>query len=330
MWKPISVAIMCAAAGGMYYFLTHYEVSRQNGQLVISPHATSAAPVVARPPAPPVSEPHRKTLRLATFNVEPLDRDKLGSPLVAAHLVTLLRDFDVIALQGIRAPNQGVIRDLVQYVNAAGANYDFAVASEVGAQPTDSYNAFLFDAGRVEVDRSTVRLVEDPAGRFEHPPLVALFRARGPAADEAFTFLLINVQIAPERLDMELDLLDDVYYAVAGSLPAEDDVILLGDFQTDNRRLGQLSRIPNLAWAVSNTVSTTRGTALLDNILFDRRSTTEFTGRGGVVDLVRRLNLNIDEAWRIAEHMPVWVELSVFEGGQAGRIATEGAAGQLR
>jgi len=329
MWKLISVVFVCGAAGGVYYFLSHYEVSRDSGRLVISPHEASA-PAIERSVAPPVSEPQRKTLRLATFNVGPLDRNKLGSPLVAAHLATLLRDFDVVAIQGIRASNQGVVRDLVGQVNAAGGNYDFAVAAEVGTEPVESYSAFLFDTGRVEIDRSTVRSVDDPAGRLRHAPLVALFRARGPADDEAFTFLLINVEVDPERVDMELDLLDDVYFAVAGSLPTEDDVILLGNLETDDRRFGQLGRIPNLAWAVADTVSTTRGTALVDNILFDRRATTEYTGRGGVVDLVRRLNLSIDEASMVAEHMPVWIELSVFEGGQAGRIATEGATGSLR
>ncbi|MBN1590055.1 MAG: endonuclease/exonuclease/phosphatase [Pirellulales bacterium] len=321
MWKVILVSIVLAAAGGTYYFLTNYDVSRQEGHVVISRRKVVPA-ALPETPGLPVTEPNRKTIRLATFNLGPLDRNKLGSPLIAAHLATLIRDFDVVAVQNIRASNQGVVRDLVRYVNTIGDNYDFAVAPEVGTEPIQSYSAILFDAGRVEVDRSTVHSVEDPAGRLRYPPLTALFRVRGPAPEEAFTFLLINVQVDLNQVDMELDLLDDVYFAVQGSQPAEDDVILLGHLNTDDRRFGQLGRIPHLGWAVSNTVSTTRGTRLVDNILFNRRATTELTGRSGVVDLVKRLNLNIDEASMVAEHMPVWVELSVFEGGQAGRIAT--------
>ncbi len=323
MWKLISLAIVCAAAGGTYYVLTQYEVSRQEGCIMISRREAASA-LLAGPSSPPLTEPDRKTLRLATFNLGPLDRNKLASPLIATHLATLIRDFDVVAVQGIRASNQGVVRDLVRHVNAAGGNYDFAVGPEAGTEPIQSHSALLFDAGRVEIDRSTVQSVEDPAGRLRHPPLTALFRARGVATDEAFTFLLINVHVDPEAADMELDLLDDVYLAAQASQPGEDDIIMLGDFETDNRRVGQLGRIPHLGWAVSNTVSTTRGTRLVDNILFNRRATTELTGRSGVVDLVRRLNLNIDEASMVAQHMPVWVEFSVFEGGQAGRIATDG------
>jgi hypothetical protein len=242
-------------------------------------------------------------------------------------LATLIRDFDVVAVQGLQGSTQGVVRDLVRYVNATGANYDFAVAPEIGSEPTDSYNAILFDAGRVEIDRTTVRSVDDPAGRLTHRPLCAQFRARGPSPADAFTFVLVNVQVDPARAEMELDLLDDVYAAVRESQPAEDDIILLGDVETDGKQSGQLGQIPNLVWAVSNTVSTTRGSQLLDNILFDRRATTELTGRSGVVDLVRRLNLNLDEATTIAEHMPVWVEASVFEGGLPGRIAAGGTTG---
>jgi deoxyribonuclease-1-like protein len=323
VWKPLSVALICAAAGGMYYILDRYEVAREDGRIVITPR--DPAPPSA-PSGLPVTDPSRTTIRLATFNLGRLDRNKLSSPLVAAHLATLIRDFDVVAVQGICAPNQGLIRELVRSVNAAGGNYDFAVAPEVGTETIASYSGFLFDAGRIDIDRSKVQTVEDPAGRFIHPPVIGMFRARGPAANEAFTFMLVNVQVDPQRADMELDLLDDVYYAAQDSQPAEDDVIMLGDFEAPPEKCGQLARIPNIAWAVSGTVSTTRGTGLVDNIFYSRRATTELTGRGGVVDLIRRLNLNIDEAATVAEHMPIWVELSVFEGGQAGRIAADAAA----
>ena len=324
MLKPLPVLVVAALAGGGYYFLSNYEIKREETRIVIVRRDGEpiGGPIDNRPP---LTDPHRLTLRLATFNPGPLDRMKLGSPLIAAHLATVIRDFDVVAIQGLHSPNQGLVRDLVRQVNAAGGNYDFAVGPEVGAETIESYTAILFDAGRIDIDRSTVHTVDDPAGRLTHRPLMALFRARGPAPDEAFTFVLVNVQVDPARVEMELDLLDDVFAAARASHPDEDDVILLGNFQTDGSRPGQLARIPNLAWAAANTVSMTRGTGLIDNIVFDRRATTELTGRGGVVDLVRRLNLSIDEAAAVSEHMPVWVEASVFEGGQSGRIAADDA-----
>ena len=151
--------------------------------------------------------------------------------------------------------------------------------------------------------------------------MTGLFRARGPDPAEAFTFMLVNVLVDPQRAEVELSLLDDVFLAVRKSRPDEDDVILLGDLEADPRDPRQLALIPHVAWAVSNTVSTTRGTRLADNLLFDRRATTEFTGRANVVDLIRRLNLSTEDALMVAEHMPVWAEFSIYEGGQVGHIA---------
>ena len=61
---------------------------------------------------------------------------------------------------------------------------------------------------------------------------------------------------------------------------------------------------------------------MADNLFFDRRATTEFTGRADVVDVVRSLNITSEEAALMSSHLPVWAEFSVFEGGQAGYIAT--------
>ena len=66
---------------------------------------------------------------------------------------------------------------------------------------------------------------------------------------------------------------------------------MLGDFESDPEHLGRLGRVPNLVAAVDGVPTTTRGTRLADNILFDRRATVEYTGRSGVLDMIRELDL---------------------------------------
>ena len=102
--------------------------------------------------------------------------------------------------------------------------------------------------------------------------------------------------------------------------PDEDDIIMLGDFQADDNHLGGLNRILGITAAISGTPTTTRGTQLADNILFDRRATIEFTGRAEVVDLIREFDLTIEQAREISEHLPVWAEFSSYEGGQRGYV----------
>ena len=83
-----------------------------------------------------------------------------------------------------------------------------------------------------------MHFVEDPAGRFRYKPLVAAFRVRGPAPAEAFTFTLVDVQTDPKRVAAELDLLAAVFRAVRDDGRNEDDIILLGDLETDSRTPG--------------------------------------------------------------------------------------------
>ncbi len=136
----------------------------------------------------------------------------------------------------------------------------------------------------------------------------------------AFTFILIAVDTNPDKPEAELDLLADVIRAVRKKMPDEDDIIMLGDFETDENHLGGLSGILGITAAISGTPTTTRGTQLADNILFDRRATSEFTGRAEVVDLIREFDLTMQQAQEISEHLPVWAEFSSYEGGQKGYV----------
>ena len=320
MRRLLQLVLLVAAIFAGWYCYTHFEIEGLSS-LSFGPRATGpgGASVPGEVDEPPVPAQHN-SIRVATMNLGPLDQNKLGKRYVAGRLVELIRQFDVVAVQDVRARNQGLLVEFVEQINAGGRYYDFAVLPSVGRDPVEQYAAFLFDRATVQIDRSTVYPVQDPAGRFRREPLVASFRARGPGPTEAFTFTLINVHTDPAQATAELDLLDDVFRAVRDDGRGEDDVILLGDLAADDRHLGQLGEVANITWAISGIPSTTRGTRLVDNVLFDRRATCEFTGRSGVVDLMRQFDLSMREAVEVSDHLPVWAEFSVYEGGQAGHV----------
>ena len=62
--------------------------------------------------------------------------------------------------------------------------------------------------------------------------------------------------------------------------------------------------------------------------MFSDVATTEYTGRWGVFDMIREFNLTMDEALEVSDHMPIWAEFSIYEGGQGGRVATASRFGQ--
>lgn len=318
------LGLLIAIVVGGWYFLTHFEIEGVES-LSVAPRVGQenevSQPVAEEEEQLPVRE-GVKTIRIATVNLGPFDQQKMNKQYVVDRLVEVVRQLDVVAVQDVRARDQGILLEFVEQINAGGQHYDFAAPPNVGRDPVEQYSAFLFDRATLQIDRGTVSPVKDPADRFRREPLVASFQTRGPSAAEAFTFTLINVHIDPSRAD-ELDLLDDVFRAVRDDGRGEDDILLLGDLGTDDRRLGPLREVPNITWAISGVPSTTRGTRLVDNVLFDRRATAEFTGRSGVVDLIRQFDLSMRQAVEISDHLPVWVECSVYEGGQAGHVASE-------
>jgi len=328
MSRTILTVLLIAGLIGGGYFYVNYEVETHydNGKLAyvkITPRASGAAvPLPWQGPALPPARPLRPNIRIASFNLDRLDEHKLSNRRVSDVLLRVIPQFELIALQGLQGQNFGVLLRLVEQVNAiTGRQYGYAACPPAprGDSPPE-YSAFVFDLAAVEIDRSTLQLVHDPAGRLRRPPLVALFRVRGPAEAEAFTFELINVQLDPQQPAAELDLLADLYRAVRDGPRSEDDIILLGDLGADENHLGRLGQIAGLSAAITSAPTTVRGMRRVDNILFDRRATVEFTGRAEVLDLMRECDLTIEGAAEISEHLPVWAELSAYEGGQSGHV----------
>jgi hypothetical protein len=326
MGRIILVATIAALGIGGWYASVNYslEVHRdaegkfQYVRLV--PRAASGdVPSETAGDQPPAA-PARPTIRVATFNLDGLDDNRLANPRVCESLVRILSRFDVVALQHIHDGNRGVLMRLKDRINATGRCYDFVACPTLDRDQVEIYNAMLFDATTVEVDHSMVHSVETPPGTFHVRPLLAEFRVRGPPPSEAFTFALVDVLVDPRRAPQELDALADVFRAARDSGRGEDDIILLGDLETDPEHLGRLGRVPGLVAALHGVPTTTRGTRLADNILFDRRATVEYTGRSGVLDMIRELDLTPQEALDISEHLPVWAEFSSYENGQASHV----------
>lgn len=311
------VLVVAAAVGGGWFFL-NYEVQRTpTGWKIAQRSRGSAGRDVPTNPGP---VPSRSTIRIATFQLGRFDDIKLAKPQVAEVLISLLSNFDLVAVQGVRGKNQGVLVHLIDQMNANGRSYDFATCPTQQTDGLEHYSAFIFDTATIEIDRSTVHFVDDALGRLRIKPLIGSFRARGPDPAEAFTFTLINVEADGDRAAIELDLLAKAFRAVHKNRPAEDDVILLGDLESDDQHLGGLNRLFGVAPLLSGFATTARGTQLLDNILLDRRATGEFTGRVEVVDMLHQFHLTMQQAVEISEHLPVWAEFSVYEGGEAGHL----------
>jgi deoxyribonuclease-1-like protein len=311
--------------------LEHIQVVRKPAGADANEDAfASAGPMPHDIGAAPSAAGGRTTIRVASFNIQVFGESKLNKPDVVRVLAEVARQFDVLAIQEVRATSQDVLPRFLEQINATGRKYDFVIGPRLGRTSSKEQYAFVYDTATIEVDRQSMYTVSDPDDLLHREPLVAAFRARGPPTNQAFTFTLINIHTDPDETDTELDALGDVYLAVRQDGRGEDDIIVLGDLNVDDQHLGRLGRIPDITPAIYGVPSNTRGTKLYDNIVFDGRATAEFTGRAGVYDLIREYQLTLPQALEVSDHLPVWAEFSVLEGGQPGRVATAPQRGPLR
>ncbi len=254
-------------------------------------------------------------LRIATLDLQLRSRNKADDPIVQDHYAVMLAQFDVIAIQGLAPDCTYGLGTIVDLLNATGRRYDYLIGPAVGRQTQECF-AFVFDTERVDVDRYELYSIEDPDDLLNAEPLVAWFRARQPAADQAFTFTLVNCHTDVDEADRENAILGSVFREVRNDRRGEDDVLLLGNFEGAAERLAMMMRLPDPVWAVTDVATNTRATAQLDNIVASRQFTDEATGRSGVFDFLRELNLPLEHALLISEHLPVWMECTLVEGGR--------------
>jgi endonuclease/exonuclease/phosphatase family metal-dependent hydrolase len=287
---------------------------------VAAPH--DPAPDPADPSVPPPAERQSGTIRIGSFNIQVFGASKLAKPAVMNVLADVIRQFDIVAIQEVRAKTDDILPRFVDLINSTGRRYDFLIGPRLGRSNSKEQYTFVYDTASIEVDRSAMYTVADPDDRLHREPLVAWFRVRGPPPEQAFTFSLVDIHTDPDETTQELDALADVYRVVRDDGRHEDDVILLGDLNVDDNHLGRMGKVPGILATISGQMTNTRGTKQYDNMLFTKTATTEYTGRSGVFDLIRQYNLTTDDALQVSDHMPIWSEFSIYEGGRGGQIAT--------
>jgi endonuclease/exonuclease/phosphatase family metal-dependent hydrolase len=308
-------------AGGGWFFLQNFDIEGLDGIEVKKKSGGATFPVSATGPEVPAHQPG-ETIKIASFNIQVFGQSKLSKPRVMDFLARIIRQFDVVAIQEIRSLDQDVMPRFIETINAAGRNYDFVIGPRIGDTSSKEQYAFVFDRQSIEVDRTFTYTVNDPDNLLHREPLVSWFRTRGPDVDDAFTFTLINVHTDPDIVATEMSVMDDVFRVVRDDGRNEDDVIILGDFNADDAHFGELGQVPGITWAIAGIPTNVRRTEQYDNIVFHGQATREFVGRGGVVDFMRDYNLSVEEALEISDHLPVWAEFSIYEGGTPGYVAS--------
>lgn len=293
--------------------VTHSSSNAKDGLVLPTEPSAADSRVAELTPAKPVTP----TVRIASFDLQNYDERKSESVAIQEILGRILRNFDVVAIQGITSRQRDTLPKLVDRLNQEKHAYDYMIGPRVGPIHQSMHLAFVFNTDRVETDRYQLYTVEDPGELMDYEPLVGWFRSKLVPPQRALTFSYVNMYLSPSRLEQEVSLLPALAESIQQDGRGEDDIILSGGFGCSDKSMGMMSQ-RRWGFAVQNIPTTVAGDEMLDQILFPPQTNDEFTGRAGVIDFLRKFNLTLEQATQVSTHLPVWSEFFAEEGGYPG------------
>ena len=313
----------------------------------------TSAPVSTTANYPPAAiqswtPPSNATIRIASFNIQIFGDKKASNPNVMAEIGRVISSFDIVAIQEIRTQDDLFIPKFVELLNQySGRSYACKVSPRLGNTTSTEQYAFIYDTAKLLIHPQFTFVVGDPDNLLHREPHVGFFTVRGVDPSQRFTFMLVNIHTDPDVAKDEMDALAQVYNVlrrqpIPPNNATEDDIILLGDFNTNvpcspnsstgntgraltREDLAGLGQLPGIYPVIQNQPTNTVHSKLHDNVLFCLPSTSEFV-RGGVYDLQTQHGLTVDQAKLVSDHLPVWAEFSIYEAGSPNQVATGSTA----
>ena len=315
------------ANGGHYNRKTgkyHYHGGGRSRSPVSPTPAAPRTPVVTRPT--PVAQDvtsqvsRRSELKLASWNIRILSDNSRDDAELQKIAQTLI-DYDFIAITELR--DEKVLKRVVQILSASGAEYGYLISEPVGRSGSShrEHYAFLYYKGLVSVvtDGKLYPDAMDGADDFVRDPYWATFRAG------KFDFSVIAVHVVwgdsvAERRSEVMELAQ-VYSYVQKANGAEDDVLLVGDFNREPDDLlayTPLMSLPSMTHLFQSPQKSHIGdSSLYDNIYFQKKDVTEYAGKSGIDKFDETDFGNDDSAANLAvsDHRPVWAVFRIDGSG---------------
>lgn len=254
-----------------------------------------------------------RALLIGSFNIQVFGTSKLAKPDVAKILAEVVRRFDLVAIQELRATDQGVMDQFLQMINQAGGTYRYVVGERLGTTSSKEQYTYVYDAAKLRVTHQPTT-VHDAQGVMMRPPLATRFQCIELPEGQGFTFTLLNVHTTPEEADRDLKAIESVVATTRQLLPMEDDIIVLGDFNASTAQIAKVRWFATQSAVIPDQwMTNTRQNKNYDNQVFDGRATVEYTGRSGVFNFQQLYQISLDQALQVSDHFPIWGEYSIFE-----------------
>lgn len=195
-------------------------------------------------------------ITIASFNLRVFGTTKAEKPAVMQEIASIIRNFDIVAVQEIRDKSGTAVNELLVAINKDNLiHYEMLLGPRLGRTSSKEQYAFYYRTSTI-IPTGTTETWKDASDQFEREPFIAMFKV----AEGTFDFVLVNIHTKPEDATNEIRLLPNVMKDSARDY-SEQDVLCLGDWNADGTCFDEESYSTyfpsnDYIWIISNLADT--------------------------------------------------------------------------
>jgi endonuclease/exonuclease/phosphatase family metal-dependent hydrolase len=260
--------------------------------------------------------------RVASFNIRIFGDTKMSNETVVAELVDIFQRYDMVAVQEIKDIDQEVpylfLDELNHFNNLSNTSnlteWELVLSERSGTQEDDQnsqeqYAFYYRPTVFSPIDNGT--LYDDSSNdSFQREPFLAKFVLLDTYGNSTGTdIVFVNIHTKPTLAVEEMSALDDVISWGQTNYSADDDYVILGDFNGDcsYASYNELVELPisseNYTWLIPDDADTTVGDSrcAYDRIVSTSQLDGRLTGIWGVDEAI--------SGPAVSDHKPVWFDI---------------------
>ncbi len=250
------------------------------------------------------------TIKIASFNIQIFGKTKANKPDVMNELASIIRKYDIVAIQEIKDKDGVVPPNFLDLINSDGSEYSYIISERGGQQSDDQGSqeqyAYYYDNKTIKTLSSGSLYNDGTNDYFQREPYIARFGS----VKGGLTFVLINIHTKPDEAIEEVRALHHVIKEAQINYPGEDDFMALGDFNAscdyasstdfDNHPISE-----EYTWLIPDSadtnVSPTKSCAY-DRMIITNGMKDNYSGNWGIDTVSDK---------KVSDHYPIWSEFSV-------------------
>ena len=249
-------------------------------------------------------------LKIATFNIQNFGKSKLAKSDIMDTLVTIIRAFDIVAVQEVSDVSNQTAGLFLELINRNQVvKYAMVCSERTGRENNDQSSreqyAFYYRPDLVQLV-DTALYNDSEYDYFQREPFTAQFMNK----KSGVSFLLSTIHTAPEFAVEEIDALVHVATWFPKRFSNTENIIFCGDFNAsctyaNPTRLDQLSiRKQPYCWIIPDTAKTNLSK---NQCAYDRFVVTE-----SLYSKIKKWEVfRYFKSKKVSDHWPVYIEIAL-------------------